>query len=89
MFQDIFLYISVPTTISGMCVIFQKNYWEMAGIFWVILSLLNVIKINLFIGILCTIIGIIQIIYGLYLEYENKVIKENIKLWFNRQFPLS
>jgi lipid-A-disaccharide synthase-like uncharacterized protein len=89
MFQDIFLYISVPTTISCMCVIFQKNYWEMAGIFWVILSLLNVIKINLFIGILCTIIGIIQIIYGLYLEYENKVIKENIKLWFNRQFPLS
>lgn len=89
MFQDIFLYISVPTTISGMCVIFQKNYWEMAGIFWVILSLLNVIKINLFIGILCTIIGIIQIIYGLYLEYENKVIKENIKLWFNRQIPLS
>lgn len=89
MFQDIFLYISVPSTISGMCVIFQKNYWEMAGIFWVILSLLNVIKINLFIGILCTIIGIIQIIYGLYLEYENKVIKENIKLWFNRQFPLS
>lgn len=89
MFQDIFLYISVPSTISCMCVIFQKNQWEMAGICWVILSLLNVININLFIGILCIIIGLIQIIYGLYLEYKEKIIKENIQLWFNRQFPLS
>jgi len=31
-FQDVFLFVSLPATISALCVLFEKNYWEMADL---------------------------------------------------------
>lgn len=87
-FQDIFLFVSIPATVSSLCILFEKNYWEMAGFSWVTISILKIMEINFAIGLICVLIGIGQIAYGLKRDYEKKKVKENIRIWFQYQIPI-
>ena len=72
MFQDIFLFIGLPATISAMNVLFNKNYWDIAGISWVIVGILKIYPINPLIGIVVIVSGICQYVYGYLKEKEKK-----------------
>jgi len=87
-FQDVFLFVSLPATISALCVLFEKNYWEMAGFAWMTISVLKIIEINTAIGLVCVIIGLCQIAYGLKKEYDIKKVKDNILIWYQDHIPI-
>lgn len=72
MFQDIFLFIGLPATISAMNVLFNKNYWDIAGISWFIVGILKIYPINPLIGIVVIVSGICQYVYGYLKEKEKK-----------------
>lgn len=72
MFQDIFLYISIPATITILTVLFEKNYWDMAGISWVIVGILKVYSEIPFLGLLFAGCGVAQYAYGYQVTKEKK-----------------
>ncbi len=72
MFQDIFLFIGLPATISVMNVLFNKNYWDIAGISWFIVGILKIYPINPLIGIVVIVSGICQYVYGYLKDKEKK-----------------
>lgn len=72
MFQDIFLFISIPATVTILNVLFEKNYWDMAGISWAVIGLLKLYDINPLIGILAIACGVAQCVYGHQVEKEKK-----------------
>lgn len=72
MFQDIFLFIGIPATITILNVLFEKNYWDMAGISWVIVGILKVYSEIPFLGLICVFCGIAQYAYGYQVEKETK-----------------
>ena len=72
MFQDIFLFIGLPATISVMNVLFNKNYWDVAGISWIIVGFLKVFSEIPFLGLICVICGIAQYAYGEQVTKEKK-----------------
>ena len=72
MFQDIFLFIGLPSTISAMNVLFNKNYWDIAGISWFIVGILKIYPINPLIGIVVIVSGICQYVYGYLKDKEKK-----------------
>ena len=72
MFQDIFLFIGLPATISAMNVLFNKNYWDIAGISWFIVGILKIYPINPLIGIVVIVSGICQYVYGYLKDKEKK-----------------
>ena len=72
MFQDIFLFIGLPATISAMNVLFNKNYWDVSGISWVIVGALKIYDVNHLIGMIAIACGIAQYAYGYQVEKEKK-----------------
>lgn len=72
MFQDIFLFIGIPATITILNILFEKNYWDMAGISWIIVGFLKIFDVNPFLGIVAMICGILQYLYGFLIEKEHK-----------------
>jgi len=75
MFQDIFLFIGLPATISAMNVLFNKNYWDVSGISWVIVGALKIYDVNPLIGMNAIACGIAQYLYGSHKSKESKRLK--------------
>lgn len=82
MIYDIWLWLSIPMTVSLMCFFFDRNYWDMAGISLIIVAFLKLFDDIPLIGVCAVLIGIAQIYYGHTItkaKREQKEIKKSEK----------